>query len=128
MARAIEAAIADSGGFLGQLPQTPEMQVRDRLRRLAQEAVSPRDVVVFGTGSCAQHVRTYLDGRVFRLIGYFDNDTARVGSRIDGLPVHAPHLIPGMMIIIASSWAAEMRRQLYRLGYDGNNVVSVLPE
>jgi hypothetical protein len=128
IAQAIEAAIADSGGFLGQLPQTPEMQVRDRLRRFAREIDSPRDVVVFGTGSCAQHVRTYLDGRVFRLIGYFDNDAARVGSRIDGLPVHAPYLMPGVMIIIASAWAADMRRQLDRLGYDSANVVSVLPE
>jgi O-antigen biosynthesis protein len=128
VAEAIEIAIADSGGFLGQLPQTPEMQVRDRLRRFAREAASPRDVVVFGTGSCAQHVRTYLNGRVFRLIGYFDNNAARVGGRIDGLPVHAPHLMPGVMIIIASAWAAEMRCQLIQLGYDRTNIVSVLPD
>jgi O-antigen biosynthesis protein len=128
IAEAVESATAESGGLLGRLPLTPEMQVRSRLRRLALGAKAPRDVVVFGTGSCAQLVRRYLDRHVFRLVGYFDNDAGKIGDRIDGLPVRAPHLMTGVTILVASAYAGEIRRQLTRLGYDGSAILSVLSE
>jgi O-antigen biosynthesis protein len=128
LTEATETAIADSGGLMNSLPQTSEMLVRDRLRRYNRETDQLRDVVVFGTGSCAGHVRTYLDSHLFRLIGYFDNNPDRIGRSIDGVCVYAPHLMPGVTVIIASQWAAEMRNQLSRLGYDSAHIFSVLPE
>lgn len=125
---ATEAAISMSGGVIHQLPQTSEMQVRACMRRMAAETCMERDVIIFGTGVCAQHVLKYLDLQVFRLIGYFDNNPDRIGSPIDGIPVYAPHRIPDAKVIIASMWTSEIRDQLLRLGYDPDHIICIYPE
>ena len=66
-------------------------QVKDRRREISARVGDRRDVVLFGAGELGQLARRDLEYSPFRPVAFVDNNAARWGATVDGLPVLAPH-------------------------------------
>jgi redox-sensing transcriptional repressor len=88
--------------FLGNLGQpgigypTPELIAAIR-RALGIDRVW--GVAVVGVGNLARALLRYkgFTQRAFRIVALFDTDPAKVGTRVDGLDVHAPEQMPAIV-------------------------------
>ncbi len=84
------------------------------------DGLSGKEVMLFGAGNV---LRIYLArfGKAFPPVCAFDNDSAKWGQTVCGVPVRAPADIPGMLaenrrLIIASMYHNEIACQLRQIG------------
>lgn len=76
----------------------------------------PARLIIFGCGSAGQRAYEKIRGRV-DVVGFTDNNAKLHGTRLLGLPVHAPSELPRLefdRVYLASSFHPEIRRQLIR--------------
>jgi hypothetical protein len=84
-----------------------------------------RDVVIYAFGHTAatEEIRERLDRYGISLAGILDNNRAKQGSSLHGIPVIPPSAVADVsapsVVLIASRFHSEMRRQLADLGYAG---------
>jgi hypothetical protein len=84
-----------------------------------------RDVVIYAFGHTAatEEIRTRLERYDLALTAILDNNRAKQGSSLHGVPVIPPDAVADAdarsVVLIASRFHAEMRRQLLDLGYAG---------
>ena len=92
-----------------------ELQRSGRLQDVALYA--------FGHTAATEQMRRRLGLYDITLTGVFDNNPAKQGSSLHGVPVIAPDAIADAsvpsVVLIASRFHSEMRRQLLNLGYAG---------
>lgn len=71
------------------------------------------NVQIFGAGENGRCARRYFESNGGRVIQFVDNDPLRVGSFVEDVIVMGPeNLLPGIPIVIASSWGREIAQQL----------------
>ena len=99
------------------------------LRKKVREALSKRfcgedlsllrdsGVVLFGSGSLATEIFSYLQEQGIPLRSVFDNDSKRLCTLFGGVKVEGPSLKEGVKIVVASQWEREIALQLTALGY-----------
>jgi hypothetical protein len=84
-----------------------------------------RDLVIYAFGHTAatEEMRERLSGYDIALTGILDNNRAKQGSSLHGVPIIPPTAITDVdvpsVVLIASRFHSEMRRQLVDLGYAG---------
>lgn len=84
-----------------------------------------REVVLcaFGHTAATEEMRVRLDRYDLELAAILDNNPAKQGSSLHGVPVIAPDAVAELsepsVVLIASRFHREMRRQLLELGYAG---------
>jgi hypothetical protein len=84
-----------------------------------------RDVVIYAFGHTAatEEIRRRLSGYDIALTGILDNNRAKQGSYLHGVPVISPDAVADVsvssVVLIASRFHGEMREQLVDLGYAG---------
>jgi hypothetical protein len=92
-----------------------ELQRSGRLRDLA--------IYAFGHTAATEEMRERLDSYDIALTGILDNNRAKQGSALHGVPIIPPSAIidagAASVVLIASRFHSEMRRQLVDLGYAG---------
>jgi hypothetical protein len=87
-----------------------------------------RDVVIYAFGHTAatEQIRRRLGRYDIALTGILDNNRAKQGSSLHGVPVIPPNAVADVsvpsMVLIASRFHSEMRQQLVDLGYAGEIV------
>jgi hypothetical protein len=88
------------------------------------------EVILFGTGRGAERALAHLPVEC-RVVGFADNDPARVGTEFHGLPVFAPSEIAKREfdhVIVASMYANEIVVQLEQLGLARHRIEVVHPD
>ncbi|HET6865022.1 MAG TPA: hypothetical protein VFH80_03830 [Solirubrobacteraceae bacterium] len=84
-----------------------------------------RDVVIYAFGHTAatEEIRTRLSRYDLALTGILDNNRAKQGGSLHGVPVIPPNAVADVsvpsVVLIASRFHSEMRQQLVDLGYAG---------
>jgi hypothetical protein len=84
-----------------------------------------QDVVIYAFGHTAatEEMRRRLDRYDIALTGILDNNCAKQGSSLRGVPVIPPNALVDLslpsVVLIASRFHNEMRQQLMELGYTG---------
>src|SRR5947209_10491659 len=90
-----------------------ELQRSGRLRDVA--------VYAFGHTAATEEMRTRLGRYDIALAGILDNNRAKQGSSLHGVPVIPPAAVADLsgpsVVLIASRFHREMRQQLLDLGY-----------
>lgn len=87
-----------------------------------------RDVVIYAFGHTAatEQIRRRLGRHDIALAGILDNNRAKQGSSLHGVPVIPPNAVADVsvpsVVLIASRFHSEMRQQLVDLGYAGEIV------
>lgn len=85
-----------------------------------------KDVVLYAFGHTAatEEIRIRLGRYDIALTGILDNNRAKQGSSLHGVPVVAPNAVAGLSapsaVLIASRFHSEMRQQLLDLGFAGD--------
>ena len=108
-------AIQGLDGFLGDCSLQPSDTDKEALRLLS--LMERRRIFVFGTGAVAESLCSALD---LRVVSFLDNDSTRQGGSFRGAPVVAlrkADLNDNAIILIASSFDAEIAKQLQRHGF-----------
>ncbi len=87
-----------------------------------------RKIIVFGSNEPAECITHYLEKKQIQVSAYVDNNKKKQGTQIKSIPVFAPEecLCPFQsecLILIASKYYEEMRRQLAGMGYVENKQV-----
>jgi len=75
-----------------------------------------RLLAVFGAGSLGKRVANRLKESGYRIDFFVDNDTGKHGRDLDGFPILAPSRANEAFIVVASTWADQIRRQLIEAG------------
>lgn len=84
-----------------------------------------RDVAIYAFGHTAatEEIRTRLSRYDLALTGILDNNRAKQGGSLHGVPVIPPNAVADVnvpsVVLIASRFHSEMRQQLVDLGYAG---------
>lgn len=77
----------------------------------------------FGHTAATEEMRKRLGRYDITLVGILDNNRAKQGDSLHGVPVIAPNAVADVsepsVVLIASRFHSEMRRQLVDLGYSG---------
>lgn len=97
------------------------------LLEMAPGVGRPQRVVVFGTGAGGREAQARLRGR-HHVVAFADNDRAKVGQSMDGVPIVAADQIgtlPFDAIVIASVHGEAIRAQLRGLGFDAARLRTV---
>src|ERR1700760_858184 len=93
-----------------------ELQRSGRLRDVA--------IYAFGHTAATEEIRRRLDRYDVALTGILDNNRAKQGGSLQGVPVIPPHAVADVsvasVVLIASRFHGEMRQQLVDLGYAGD--------
>ena len=91
-------------------------QMEDEIAQAAQDL--SKGVVLFGAGPNGRAVQRYLTGLGAHIVAFVDNNSAKWGQRMEGVPVMAPQEILGdMPVFIAARHAVlPIRRQLNGMG------------
>ncbi len=74
--------------------------------------------IIYGAGTNGQKVADYLAPYPAKLAGFCDSDPKKQGSQFHGHPILSPQqaVDSGYMIIVASTWYAQIIATLQRLG------------
>lgn len=84
-----------------------------------------RPIYIWGAGSCGVNTCNRLKGTVVAK-GYIDSDSKKQGSNVNGLMVFSPDMLDNLsagtkpFVIIASTWAEEIEKQLLAKEYVKN--------
>lgn len=97
------------------------------------DALSGKPVVIFGAGGLGREMNSTLKYAGVNAVAFCDNDAAKAGSSIDGLPVISFHQLAhehlGSLVIIAvSKHRATLARQLMDAGVAATNLSCVNDE
>jgi hypothetical protein len=85
-------------------------------------------VMVFGAGEGAPALIDHLRANGVTLLGVFDSDERKWGSRIAGLSVSPPAYRDDVVVVVASlNYAEAMTARLRSLGYPADRIVTLLP-
>lgn len=104
----------------------------EKLQKLLQEKEQHR-AAVFGAGQAGEKLTDWLPAET-EVICYLDNDQAKAGTCLNGIPVRRPSEIPEDITIVYLAAVSEERQkqqnlQLRQLGYRGRVMpLSVLKE
>lgn len=81
------------------------------------------EIYAFGHTAATEEIRTQLGRYDLALTGILDNNRAKQGGSLHGVPVISPNAVADIsvssVVLIASRFHSEMRRQLEDLGYAG---------
>jgi hypothetical protein len=81
------------------------------------------ELYAFGHTAATEEIRSRLERYDIALTGILDNNRAKQGSSLHGVPVIPPDAVAGLrvpsVVLIASRFHGEMRQQLIDLGYAG---------
>lgn len=103
----------------------------DKLNYLIDEEIlSGKKVVMFGTSNIAGIIIHYLTKNGVNMYGIIDNDKTRHGQVVYGLSVYGPEELleaydKDVIVLVASTYQAEMIAQLEAMGYKENQQVYV---
>jgi hypothetical protein len=93
----------------------------DELQRSGR--LQDAQLYAFGHTAATEQMRRRLDGYDIALAGILDNNRAKQGSSLQGVPIVAPSAIIDVnvpsVVLIASRFHSEMREQLLNLRYAG---------
>jgi hypothetical protein len=93
----------------------------DELQRAGK--LRDAELYAFGHTAATEEIRIRLEQHDLALTGILDNNRAKQGSALHGVPVIPPSAIidagASSVVLIASRFHGEMRRQLVDLGYAG---------
>jgi hypothetical protein len=85
---------------------------------------APVPTVVFGAGHATPGLVAALRPGRFRVQAVFDNDAAKWGRAVSGLPIEAPVFRPKTTVVVSSLTHADaITRQLLTLGYAPDRVL-----
>lgn len=85
---------------------------------------APQATVVFGAGAVTPSVVAQLRSERFTLEAVFDNDRARWGTLVAGLPVERPRFRAGTTVVVPSLTHGDaIVRQLSVLGYSADHIL-----
>lgn len=88
-------------------------------QRLEEVDRSKRPIMIWGAGSAGRACFRALIARKHLPVGFIDSDHAKVGSEIEGNPVHGPQVLhqKGLQpfIVIASTYVREIEKTLLGL-------------
>jgi hypothetical protein len=93
------------------------------IRALHAESSRSSPVVLFGAGTLAEWVLQLLDRDRFPVRFCFDN-RPRTES-FHGIEIQKPSFIPGVLVIVASMYDVEIRKQLRELGFKDGDILSL---
>ena len=99
--------------------------VRDSLNEI-YNTYTPFEAYLFGTGELSDYAYKVIDKHKIILIGYFDNNTALLGKRKNGLLIQEPELKKKKKIVIASSFDRAISKQLLRMGYESKDILCLV--
>jgi hypothetical protein len=93
----------------------------DELQRAGR--LQDAEVYAFGHTAATEEIRRRLDRYDIALTGILDNNRAKQGSSLHGVPVIPPNTVADVfvpsVVLIASRFHSEMRQQLVDLGFAG---------
>lgn len=76
------------------------------------------DIYIFGAGKAGLNLLEGLHEKI-KIKGFIDNDTKKVGRKINGVEIYSPINLSGKeLIIIGSQYVNEISKQLEELGYE----------
>ena len=81
--------------------------------------------MVWGTGSFYEKYRTRIEEGCY-VLGFIDSDKAKQGSLFHEKEIYAPSELASLnfdMILVFSSYAQEIARELYVMGYTKHQVL-----
>ena len=85
-------------------------------------------MAVFGAGSGGRRALAMLQARGARVVCVADNDQARHGQALEGVPIVAPASLPAraidLVVVASAPGRGEILTQLVEMGYrDGRDIV-----
>ncbi|MBM7868270.1 methyltransferase domain-containing protein [Heliobacterium gestii] len=106
--------LTTQGYQVKRLPQSPLLRITEALPK-----VTGKRVFIFGAGSFGKHIFRVLKILNIPVQAFIDNNPAKRGERLMGIPIEQPAALePGDYIFIASSWGEAIRDQLINLGFE----------
>lgn len=93
------------------------------------ERTDIRNVIIFGTGSCADYLTNYIKNnkKNINIKCYFDNDVKKSDTEFFGRPVMLPNteqIDENTHIIVASTFDDEITRQLKQMGVNQDKIIA----
>jgi glycosyltransferase involved in cell wall biosynthesis len=101
-----------------------KQKIQERFAKLESPILPEEEIYVFGAGQMASEITNALSQLKAKIVGVFDNDKSKHGSRFYNVKIEEPRL-QERRIVIASMWDKEICEQLAEIGYAREKIILV---
>jgi hypothetical protein len=106
------------------LSEERNKKIREALIRLEEPIAPGEELFLFGAGQMAQEYMGALNELKANIIGVFDNDKSKHGSKFGTMDIEEPRL-QERRVVVASIWGGEIYNQLQEMGYECRKIINI---
>ncbi len=121
----IENTLLSSLGVATNLNKSDDTFSRVLTQRLEEVRYAKRPIMIWGAGSAGRTCLQSLIARKYSPVGFIDSDQTKVGSEIEGRPIHGVQVLhqdaSKPFIVIASMYARDIEKTLLVLDFSAGS-------